>query len=574
MEKGLKIKLLVGAVLVCILVAVLAVSLKNKYTPSETMGSLEGYYDIAGEEAVIILENDRYEENALLTEGGIYLSYDMVTRILMDDFYLDEEENVLSYALPEELIRVEVGKAVYDRNEEECTLNSPALLRLEDGLYMSLEFVSMFADMQYTYYENPNRLIIQNRWVEFLYYDTVSEAPVRFEPDIKSDIIRHVPAGEKLYYIGGSGKSGGSFLKVMLADGIYGYVQRKFLSESYYDARQSIHEEPVYEYTHLEERVRLGWHVVTVQEANKNLEKVAAKAEAMNVISPTWYELSDNEGNFDSLADASYVERAHEMGLQVWALISNFPMGADKGYEISTYEIFSSTKARTALIDNMMEEAKKIGFDGWNIDFEGMLPQTGPHFNQFLKELSIRCRKEGLVLSVDNVVSALDNPLFDLKTQGQVVDYVIIMAYDEHTAKSAVAGSVASMGFLQGAVEKALAKIPADNIIMGVPLYTRIWGEKTEAGTTSVIYTEALTMNGGKDILERNKVTAKWDADCGQNYAEYTLDGVTYKIWLEDVDSMTERLKVIGGAGLAGVAAWRLGFETEEIWPVIGNYIK
>ncbi|MBE5950752.1 MAG: hypothetical protein E7260_04050 [Lachnospiraceae bacterium] len=574
MEKGLKIKLLVGAVLVCVLVAVLALSLKKKYTPSETMGSLEGYYDIAKEEAVIILENDRYEENAILMEGGVYLSYDMVTRLLKTDFYLDKEENILSYALPEELIRVEVGKAVYHRNEEVCNLNSPALLMLEDGYHMSLEFVSMFADMQYTFYENPNRLIIQNRWVEFLYYDTVAEAPVRFEPDIKSDIIRYVPAGEKLYYIGGSGKSGGSFLKVMMADGIYGYVQRKFLSESYYDARQSSYEEPVYEYTHMEEKVRLGWHVVTVPQANNNLEKVVAKAESMNVISPTWYELSDNEGNFDSLADSSYVERAHEMGLQVWALISNFPMGEDKGYNISTYEIFSSTKARTALIDNMMEEAKEIGFDGWNIDFEGMLSQTGPHFNQFLKELAIRCREEGLILSVDNVVSALDNPLFDLKTQGQVVDYVIIMAYDEHTAKSAVAGSVASMGFLQEAVNDSLAKIPADNIIMGVPFYTRIWGEETVAGTTSVIYTEALTMNGGKDILERNKVTAKWDADCGQNYAEYTLDGVTYKIWLEDVDSMTERLKIIGGAGLAGVAAWRLGFETEEIWPVIGNYIK
>ena len=574
MEKGLKIKLLIGAVLVLGAIAVLGLALKEKFTPSETMGTLDGYYDVSAEEAVIIVENAIHEETALLMEGGVYLTYDMVTRILMDDFYLDEEEQVLSYALPEELIRVEVGTPVYNRNEEECTLNSPALLLLEDRLYMSMEFLSMFADMQYTYYENPNRLIIQNQWIEFLYFDTVSEAPVRFEPDIKSDIIRQVPAGEKLYYIGGSGKSGSSFLKVMLEDGIYGYVQRKFLSESYYDARQSTHEEPVYEYNHLEEKVRLGWHMVTVPEANNNLEKIVEKAEAMNVISPTWYELSDNEGNFDSLADASYVERAHEMGLQVWALISNFPMGEDKGYDVSTYDIFSSTKARTALIDNMMEEAKRIGFDGWNIDFEGMLSKTGPHFNQFLKELAIRCGEEGLILSVDNVVSALHSEKFDLKTQGQVVDYVIIMAYDEHTAKSERAGSVASLGFLNGAVKDSLAKIPADNIIMGIPFYTRIWAEETVDGTTRVTDTDVLTMNGGLDVVKRNDLKAEWDAECGQNYAEYTLAGVTYKIWLEDVDSLTARLNVIGGAKLAGVAAWRLGFETEEIWPIIGNYIK
>ena len=575
MEKSLKIKLLIGAVLVIGAIAVLGMALKEKFTPSETMGTLDGYYDVSAEEAVIIVENAIHEKTALLIEGGVYLSYDMITRILMDDFYLDEEEKILSYALPEELIRVEVGKSVYYRNDEVCALNSPALLLREDGFYMSMEFLVMFADMQYTYYENPNRLIIQNQWIDFLYFDTISEAPVRFEPDIKSDIIRQVPAGEKLYYIGGSGKSGSSFLKVMLEDGIYGYVQRKFLSESYYDARQSTHEEPVYEYNHLEEKVRLGWHIVTVPSANNNLEKVVEKtAGAMNVISPTWYELSDNEGNFDSLADASYVERAHEMGLQVWALISNFPMGEDKGYNVSTYDIFSSTKARTALIDNMMEEAKRIGFDGWNIDFEGMLSKTGPHFNQFLKELAIRCGEEGLILSVDNVVSALTSEKFDLKTQGQVVDYVIIMAYDEHTAKSEVAGSVASIGFLKGAVEDSLAKIPADNIIMGIPFYTRIWSEKIVDGTAKVVGTDILTMNGGNDVLKRNDLKAKWDAEIGQNYAEYRLDGVTYKIWLEDVDSLTGRLNVIGGANLAGVAAWRLGFESEEIWPIIGNYMK
>ena len=575
MEKSLKIKLLIGAVLVIGAIAVLGMALKEKFTPSETMGTLDGYYDVSAEEAVIIVENAIHEKTALLIEGGVYLSYDMITRILMDDFYLDEEEKILSYALPEELIRVEVGKSVYYRNDEVCALNSPALLLREDGFYMSMEFLVMFADMQYTYYENPNRLIIQNQWIDFLYFDTISEAPVRFEPDIKSDIIRQVPAGEKLYYIGGSGKSGSSFLKVMLEDGIYGYVQRKFLSESYYDARQSTHEEPVYEYNHLEEKVRLGWHIVTVPSANNNLEKVVEKtAGAMNVISPTWYELSDNEGNFDSLADASYVERAHEMGLQVWALISNFPMGEDKGYNVSTYDIFSSTKARTALIDNMMEEAKRIGFDGWNIDFEGMLSKTGPHFNQFLKELAIRCGEEGLILSVDNVVSALASEKFDLKTQGQVVDYMIIMAYDEHTAKSEVAGSVASIGFLKGAVEDSLAKIPADNIIMGIPFYTRIWSEKIVDGTAKVVGTDILTMNGGNDVLKRNDLKAKWDAEIGQNYAEYRLDGVTYKIWLEDVDSLTGRLNVIGGANLAGVAAWRLGFESEEIWPIIGNYMK
>lgn len=567
MEKHLKIKLLIGAVLVCILVAVLGLALKEKYTPSETMGSLDGYYDVAENEAVIIVEKDVYEEHALLLDGGVYLSYDMVSTMLNDEYYLDEKENVLSYALAEELIRAEEGKAYYYNNEDVIKLTSPALLLLEDRYYMSLEFVSMFADMTYEYYENPNRVVIHNRWIDFLYYDTVVEAPIRFEPDIKSDIIRNVPEGERMYYIGGSAKGGSSFIKVMLEDGIYGYVQKKFLSDSYYYVRESTYEEPEYEHIQLEEKVRLGWHVVSVPAANDNLEKVVANAESMNVISPTWYALTDNEGNFSSLADASYVQRAHDMGLQVWALIDNFED------TVNTYELLSSTSTRKKLIDNMMSEAKIYGFDGWNIDFESLASKTGPHYIQFIKELAIRCGQEGLILSVDNYVPAPYNAFYDLETQGKVVDYVIIMAYDEHYSGSAEAGSVASMGFLKDAVNNTLKVVPKERVVMGIPFYTRLWAEETVAGTTKVT-SEALTMNGGKDVLERNGLTAKWDADTGQNYAEYLLAGVTYKIWLEDVDSITGRLNVIGGADVAGVAAWRLGFETEEIWPIIGNYIK
>ena len=567
MEKGLKIKIIIGAVLVCILVAVLAVALKIKYTPSETMGSLDGYYDVSEREAVIIIEKDIYEETALLQDGEVYVSYDMVTALLTDEFYLDTEENVFSYVLPEELIRLETGKAVYYRNDEVCKLDAPALLLLNGRYYMSLSFVSMFADMMYEFYENPNRVVIHHRWIEFLYYDVAEEAPVRFQPDIKSDIIRYVPEGEKLYYIGGSGTGGSSFIKVMLEDGIYGYVQKKFLSESYYDTRQSTYIEPEHTYYSMEDKVRLGWHVVTVPAANDNLEKMVKNAKEMNVISPTWYALTDNEGNFSSLADASYVERAHAMGLQVWALIDNFSDNVD------TYELLSSTMTRQKLIDRMMTEAETYGFDGWNIDFETLASKTGPHYIQFIKELSVRCKKAGLVLSVDNYVPAPYNAFYDLETQGKFVDYVIIMSYDEHYAGSAEAGSVASIGFLKDAVNNTMQVMPKERIVMAIPFYTRLWAEE-QAGDSVKVTSEALTMNGGQDVLKRNGITAKWDADCGQNYAEYTLAGVTYKIWLEDVDSLTERLNVIGGADVAGIAAWRLGFETDEVWPIIGNYIK
>jgi len=564
MEKILKIKLIISAVVVCILVTVLGLALVEKYTPSETMRALDGYYDVAEDEAVVILENEIYsEEHALLRDGGIYLSFAMVKEFFTDKFYLDEEEGVLSYVRPGELIRVEVNQSSYYINEELIPTEQVVLWRAEEVYYVSLAFVSEYADMQYVLYENPNRVVINYHRVEYLYYDTMEETPLRVEPDIKSDILMRFPANERLYYIAGTGSGGSSFIKVMAPNGIYGYVQNKYLGESYHMAMDSSYSEPEGEHSLLEAPVLLGWHQVTVPKANDNLEQVVEHATGLNVISPTWYRLTDTQGGISSLADAGYVERAHAMGLQVWALIDNFDSSVD------TYELLSSTAARTALIENMMQEAATYGFDGWNLDFETLASKTGVHYVQFIKELSVRCRKEGIILSVDNYVPAAYNAFYGIEEQGRFADYVIIMAYDEHYSGGNKAGSVASIGFLKKAVKDTLAMVPKEQIVMGVPFYTRLWAEK-EGSLSS----EALTMNGAADVLKRRKIEAKWNEETAQNYAEYEENGATYKIWLEDVHSIDERMKVIDGAQLAGVAAWRLGYETEEIWPIIQHYLS
>jgi len=567
MEKALKIKIIVSTLLICGIITFLGFKLVDKYTPSETMRALDNYYDVAPDEAVVLLENEIYAERALLRDGGIYLTLDTVDCLFNDGFYLDEAEQLLSYTLPEELIRVEAGKAYYYSNKETKELPHPAFLNLEGVYYLSLDFTAMVSDLTYAFYENPNRVVIHHQWIDFLYYDTIeADTPIRFEPDIKSDILRLVPAGEKLYYIGGTGTGSRVFLKVMTMDGIYGYVQKKYLGESYYDALQSVYTEPEYTHITMEEKVKLGWQQVTVAKANDNLEQLAENAKEMNVISPTWYRLTDTEGNISSLADESYIQRAHDLGLQVWALIDNFDQN------VSTYDLLVSSASRAVLIDTMMEEASKYGFDGWNIDFETLESKTGPHYIQFIKELSVRCRQEGVVLSVDNYVPASYNEFYDLEAQGKVVDYVIIMAYDEHYSGSETAGSVASLGFLKRAVNGTLKKMPKERIVMAIPFYTRLWTEQETDGVVK-LSSEALTMNGAKDVLSRNKVTAQYDEASGQNYAEYKKNGVTYKIWMEDMDSLHERLKVIAGADVAGVAAWRLGFETEQVWPVIEAYM-
>lgn len=567
MSKSMKIKVIGSAVLTCLVIILLAVAMIKKYMPNDCMMALNEYYVVDETEAIVILETTTQEERAVLADGGIYLRYETVKTLLNNNFYLDEAEHVLLLALPAELVQASEGEAHYIINQEERQLSAPALRNIGGTYFVSTEFVELFSNVEFEYYSNPNRLIVHYQWVDFLYFNTAEEAPLRVEPSIKSEILVQLPEDAKLYYIGGTGTAGRSFIKVMTQDGIYGYVQRKFLNESYYEVRKSSYQAPVYTYHAMGEKVRLGWHQVTVPEANAKLDNILKGTTGLNVIAPTWYRLADEEGNITSLADAAYVEKAHSKGLQVWALVDNF----DKN--ISTFEVLSSTAARTNLIQNLVDEAKKYGLDGINIDFETLSTSTGVHFIQFLKELSIQCRNSGLVLSVDNYVPAPYNEFYDLKTQGEVVDYVIIMAYDEHYSGSPEAGSVASINFVKEAVNNTLAKMPRERIIMGIPFYTRLWKETEKDGQIS-LSSEALTMAGAESVLMQNGVSASWDEETAQNYVEYEKDGTVYKMWMEDEDSLTRKLQIISEANVSGIAAWRLGYESEEIWPLIDFMIQ
>lgn len=566
MDKLTKIKLIVGSVLAVIAITVLSIALVHKYTPNDSMMALNEYYFVKDTEAMIILETAIYPENAILEDGGIYIPLSIVQSMFTEEFYYDEEEEVLSYALPTELIQIYPEDSAYYSNHIEQKLDSPAMKEIEERMYISMEFVGMFCDVAYEYHEDPNRLVIHYTWMDALYFDTLEETPLRFEPDIKSEILLRLPEKTKLFYVGGTGTGRKSFIRVMTADGIFGYVQRKFISDSYYYAMESSYQEPEFTYTTLGDKVRLGWHQVTVPEANGLLESVTKNASNMNVISPTWYRIIDEEGAITSLADAAYVEQAHQMGLQVWALVDNF----DK--QVDCLELLSSTKARATLIQNLIAEVETYGFDGLNMDFEALATQVGVHYVQFLKELSIQCRNKGIILSVDNYVPAAYNQFYDLTTQGKFIDYVIIMAYDEHYSGSPEAGSVSSIGFVTDAVNNTLDMMSKDRIVMGIPFYTRLWKETIEGGVLK-LSSEALTMQQAENALLQNEVQSNWDSITAQYYAEYTRGETTYKIWLEEEGSLSEKLRVIAGADVAGVAAWRLGYETEEIWPLIETYI-
>ena len=309
-------------------------------------------------------------------------------------------------------------------------------------------------------------------------------------------------------------------------------------------------------------KVNMVWHQVTSTDANAYFADATANMTGVNVISPTWFYLLDTSGNIANISSADYVAQAHEKGLKVWGLIDNFTQ------EVSTTETLSNTAARQNIISQLIQAATSVGMDGINVDFESLSEDVGIHFLEFLRELSIECHKNNLVLSVDNPVPEDFTSHYDRAEQGRVVDYVIIMGYDEHYVGSE-AGSVASLPWVEQGIQDTLDEVPAKRVINAIPFYTRLW--RTTGGNVT---SEAIGMDQAQQTIADNNVETYWDKTTSQNYGKYDIDNSTYQIWLEDAQSVAEKVKLVSKYDLAGVSAWKLGFENNGIWQVISDNLN
>ena len=563
---------IIGVFIALLLIAVvLCVALVRKYTPSEEYVSPAEVISVPDGEAYVTFWQEKYEKNALVLNGGIYLDLETVLTYINEDFYYDEAELVLSYATPTEIIRAYPTEPVYYSNKTKQELTCAPVLTKAGVPYVSLEFAALFSDVTYTFYENPARVLLRTGAKDMLSLKTEKDTVVREAADIKSRILCDLAKDRIVWYVDAGTETSTKFVKVMTEDGIYGFVRKKDLTETYHESYASAFLPQEYAHILSEEEVVLGWHQVTNRSANAGLENLIKDNEQLTVVSPTWFRVNPPEAEqpISSLADTAYVETAKAHGLEVWGLVDNFDIAGIEGFDATanSYAVLSSTKEREELVNALVAEAIRYDLDGINIDFEMLSLQTGPHFIRFLRELSVKCRANGLVLSVDNYVPSAHAAYYDWKSQGEVVDYVVIMAYDEHYAGSETAGSVASYNYLTTAVDNILTMVPKEQVIMAVPFYTRLWTETEDNGVTKLT-SEALAMVTAASELSRNNVTPVWDEETRQYYAEYTKGSATCKMWLEDVQSLQEKIAYIRKNELAGVAAWRLGFEPEEVWPL------
>lgn len=545
-----KYKPVIAVAVLVILVAILGIvtHVVMKYIPSSEKMDLNEYYgEMTDGEIALVIGTEKLEERGLVDGDRVYLPLDVVNTYLNQRYYWDSANQQILYATPSELTSESASSEAGDK-----------VWVKDDKVYLNLTYVQEFTDLDAYITKDPYRIAIQYKFKNVKTVTVKKNTSIRYRGGIKSAILTSVKKGTKLRLI----EEMENWDQVATDDGYIGYIDKKKVGEAEKTKFERSFNREQYSYLTMDSKVNMVWHQVTSTDANAYFADATANMTGVNVISPTWFYLTDTSGNIASIASADYVSQAHEKGLQVWGLIDNFTQ------EVSTTETLSSTAARQNIISQLIQAAQDVGMDGINVDFESLSEDVGTHFLEFLRELSIECHKNNLVLSVDNPVPEDFTSHYDRAEQGRVVDYVIIMGYDEHYVGSE-AGSVASLPWVEQGVQDTLKEVPAKRVINAIPFYTRLW--RTTGGNVT---SEAIGMDQAQQTIADNNVETYWDKTTSQNYGKYDIDNSTYQIWIEDAQSVAEKVKLVSKYDLAGVSAWKLGFENSGIWKVISDNLN
>lgn len=561
-------------IVVVIIIIVLGIALK-KYIPSKEEVNLEEYLGLqTQEDLAIILDRQQQELTGKYMNERAYIDYETLHDCINQRFYWDSNENLLLYTTPTDVVRAEAGTMEYLAGKEQRTTDYTIVQMQGEKVFVALDFVELYANVTHEVFPEPNRAVVTSQWGNINVAQVKKDTELRVKGGIKSPIVTTVEKGSVVTVI----ETYEDWSEVGTQDGYVGYVQNKKLSEA--EQQVLAHDFPEEIFTHITKdyKINMAWHQVTNQEANARIAEVLASTKNLTTISPTWFYLNDNNGNIASLGSVDYVNTCHAHGVEVWGLVSNL-----ENKDVDTTMVLTHTSVRNNLVNQIIAAAIQYGLDGINLDFESLSVETGDAYIQFVRELSLKCRANGLVLSVDNYVPTEYTAFYNRAEQAVFADYIVVMAYDEHYVGSDE-GSVSSLSYVTDGVVNTLAEVPAEQIILALPFYTRLWqlepkdtaADDPEAASEDYVpYTitsTALGMDQAAAVLTDHNTEARWEEQTGQYYAEYQADGSTYRIWLEEETSLEEKLKVMQANNLAGVSFWKLGFERPSAWDVIIKY--
>jgi spore germination protein YaaH len=542
-------------------------SLTHLFTYSNNKADLQSYFDIKGKDDVAIVLGDEYiEQRAKLWDGEYYADIEVVRNNLNSKFYYSKEDGTLQYTTPDTIITANIGEKTWTDSqggagEEKYVIAKEA----DDTLYVALDYVKKYSNFSYEGYTEPNHIQLTASWDEQAVATIARKTELRIKGGPKSDVLRKLDKGENVVLL----EEYENWVKVKSEDSLIGYIEKKKLKDARKETPEPVtdYQEPEYTRIKKDQLINLGFHSIGSEAGNATLTEYLANTKGLNVIAPQWLYIEDAEGTVGSVGSADYVKEAHAAGLDVWVVFDD-----NRNKEnFKLMDLLPHAESRAKIIKEALAQVTLLGADGLNLDFESIdKPEKSQPFIEFVREMSIACRAQGIVFSIDNYYP-IYNKLMNIKEQGVVADYIILMGYDEHTNSSPEPGPVASIGFVEQGIDLVLNDVDPSKVINAVPFYSRAWYPNDEGNTTC----EVVHMKNIDKYLSDKGITVSWDEETGQNYGSNTTsDGTQYEIWVEDPQSLAKKIEVMKSKNLAGIAEWAIGQETSEAWDVITSYIE
>lgn len=557
-------------VLLCFIVAAVCLLL-YRIIPSNKKVNLTDYYGTKDNEAAIVYDHALTEYKGIVVDGHYYIPADVVKELFTDKLYEDRDTDMVLYAKADAVWQIPYNDTYVTDGEENIESDYVIILKNADGVYVCADFLNAEFGYVYKNFGEPYRITFEAPDVQYLKVIFKDSSKIRTKSSVKGHIIGTGDEGTDWF---STGKIDNGWMEIISCDGRQGYVKKDAVTtESYISPSITEFE---YKSQVRDHKIVLAWDAVYDLKDNDNISARLENVKNANVISPTWYKVKNNSGELETMADGDYVEYVHNLGYEVWPLVSDFGMQG----EIDEGSILSSYESRRALIANIMNEIKLYGYEGINIDFEKIKSDYSEDYIQFIRELSVECRKSEVVLSVDNYPPYNFNRYYNRKAQGECVDYVIVMCYDEHYNGGEKAGSTSSLKYLVNGMEGTLEEVDKEKLIVAVPFYTRLWQidassewnyDGTET-TGTIVSSTACSMEKAQEIIKEYNLKVSWNENTEQEFAEGTVGGYIYQIWLETAASLEIKLDEIIQADIGGVAAWELGFEKSEVWDLFEKF--
>lgn len=509
-------------------------------------------------EHVIVHKGEILKHNAKIKENHIYLSYDFIKNYIDERAYVDEKTKSIILTTGDKIIRFSNSENESFVNDNPIELHFAAFK--EDERYIPYKEIEPFYKVNLALSNKTGVILLTDyknkiRYVEVTRKDN---AAIRVKQDIKSPYLVKLNEGEKLELL----ETHKEWSFVQQSDGYFGYIKNEYISSSWSEAPKK-EKEHVRIKMDKDKKINLVWEAIYNVPVNEDKIK---EMRGVNVVSPTWFELKNGEGDVRSKVDSGYVKWAHENNYQVWGLFSN-----DFNPDI-THEMLTDSNKRLKVIKQLLTYAKTSNLDGINIDFENVYLKDKKHLVQFVRELTTYLHREKLIVSIDVTIhsnSEMWSMFYDREAFAEVVDYVAVMTYDEHWAASPIAGSVASLPWVEKGIIGLLQEVPEEKLLLGIPFYTRVWTE-----VDGQVSSKTLSMKFTDEWIRKRSAKLVYDEATNQDYYEYDKDGKTYKVWFENEKSIKKRIELVHKYNLAGIAIWERRFADDEIWDVIDEELQ